>query len=72
MMDAETLTAHQDLCVEEPCSRAADFDYLTEDEKRTLAMLAGDGAFLRLEQERIEWDFALQKLREALRDLELR
>lgn len=66
MMDAETLRAHRDLCVEEPCPSTATLDRLTEAEHEALALLSAEGGHARLEQERIEWNFALRKLHEAL------
>ncbi|MEG1831689.1 MAG: DUF2220 family protein [Raoultibacter sp.] len=66
MMDRETLAAHRDLCVVEPTPNKGSFDHLTEEEQATLQQLTADPATLRLEQERIEWNYALQHIEAAL------
>lgn len=71
MMDAETLSRHFDLCVEEPTPAVVSFNQLTPEESATLQQLfAGDPtrgiSTLRLEQERIEWRWALQRINDAL------
>jgi hypothetical protein len=66
LMDSETLMRHRDLCVSEPSPNRGRLTRLTEAEKQTLAeLLSGEGA-LRLEQERVEWQYALGVLRAAL------
>lgn len=63
MMDSATLDIHRDLCVYEPSPNRSELTHLSADEKKTLAkLLSGDKA-LRLEQERIEWQYALEQLR---------
>jgi hypothetical protein len=68
-MDEATLKAHRDRCVPEPSQmRSADRSVLTPEE---LAVYTGllDGKWgmaLRLEQERIEWPYALAGLRPTL------
>lgn len=71
MMDAETLSHHRDLCVQEAHPSTATIDRLTSDERKALALLKGEDGCLRLEQERIEWDYALHEIREALAGLSL-
>lgn len=68
MMDLETLERHRDLCVAEPKPARGSFEHLTSAEQAVLdVLLAGDGVgALRLEQERIEWDYALSRIRQAL------
>ena len=63
MMDRETLERHRDLCVEEPTPTAATLDRLTDEEQAALLALSAQGGHLRLEQERIEWSYALEHLR---------
>jgi hypothetical protein len=69
LMDEATLKAHRDRCVPEPSQmRSADRSVLTPEE---LAVYTGllDGKWgmaLRLEQERIEWPYALAGLRPTL------
>ena len=67
MMDEATLMHHFDLCVEEPKPATGPFTRLTEAERAALAMLQqGDPtrniATLRLEQERIEWAWAQERI----------
>lgn len=67
MMDAETLDRYLDLAVEEPAPNSRTFDSLTDAECIALDRLReGDPlrniSTLRLEQERIEWQWASQKL----------
>lgn len=69
MMNAETLSHHRDLCVEEAHPSTAMIDRLTSDERKALALLNGESGCLRLEQERIEWDYALHEIQEALTNL---
>ena len=71
MMDAATLNKHFDLCVEEPKAALGSLENLTQSERDALEILrCGDAARgihnLRLEQERIEWDWACSQIRSAL------
>ena len=71
MMDAATLNRHFDLCVEEPKAALGSLENLTQSERDALEILrCGDAARgihnLRLEQERIEWDWACSQIRSAL------
>lgn len=61
LMDTETLLAHRDLWVEEPQPTIASLPLLTPDEQSTLRRLGTEGN-VRLEQERIPWDYALARL----------
>ncbi|WP_165044995.1 Wadjet anti-phage system protein JetD domain-containing protein [Adlercreutzia sp. ZJ138] len=72
MMDRETLEQHRNLCVEEPDPAPncpANTDMLTDEERATLSLLSEQGTHLRLEQERIEWNYALQRIKEAVEHL---
>jgi hypothetical protein len=67
MMDETTLERYLDLCVEEPKPSLSPCSRLNASESRTLALLReGDAArgiaTLRLEQERIPWEWALSQL----------
>ncbi len=64
LMDAPTLEAHRDLVGHEPQPTRGTFDRLTLDESAMLETLRRGGD-LRLEQERIEWEYALSRLRAA-------
>lgn len=75
LMDRETLERHLDLCVEEPQPNAGRLSRLTAEEAATLETLRrGDPArgiaSLRLEQERIEWDWACGRILQAASTLE--
>lgn len=75
LMDRETLERHLDLCVEEPQPNAGRLSRLTAEEAATLETLRrGDPArgiaSLRLEQERIEWDWACGRILQAASSLE--
>lgn len=61
LMDAATLEAHRDLCGTEPAPARGELPLLTPGEQDVLQLLreAGD---LRLEQERIGWTYALDRL----------
>lgn len=60
LMDRATLAAHRELCVSEPVPHTAEIALLTREEAETLRELrAGD---LRLEQERVEWEYAVREL----------
>lgn len=61
LMDRETLRDHHDLCVVDPTPNIGFFDELTAEERSTLNLLSSSGN-LRLEQERIPWDYALARL----------
>lgn len=69
MMDEETLLRHRDLCTTEPTPSEAELDRLTGEELSALGMLSENGNALRLEQERIEWGYALQRIEAALKEL---
>jgi len=67
MMDECTLNRYFDLCVNEPKPATGEFSRLTVSERDTLHMLAQgdysrDIANLRLEQERIEWEWACGRI----------
>ena len=67
MMDENTLNRYFDLCVNEPKPATGEFARLTLPERETLCALAqGDFARgianLRLEQERIEWNWARERI----------
>ena len=62
-MDAVTLAAHRDLCGTEPTPARGELPLLTPEEQRVLDLLR-DGGNLRLEQERIGWAYALERLRQ--------
>lgn len=71
MMDDTTLHRYFDLCVNEPTPITGAFERLTPAEHETLCALAqGDPsrniANLRLEQERIEWAWAYERLSKGL------
>lgn len=68
LMDENTLTAHRALCVEEPvqCTES-DLPYLTDSERSVFEGLRAGrwGSQLRLEQERIPWQYAVQRIESA-------
>lgn len=64
LMDTHTLDAHMDLTVPEPRPSRIEMPTLTVDEARALARLR-DGD-LRLEQERIPWEYAMSELTRLL------
>lgn len=71
MMDDQTLYRYFDLCVDEPRPATGTFERLTAAEHETLHQLVqGDSARnianLRLEQERIEWGWAYERIRSAV------
>lgn len=74
LMDSETLLQHRDLWVPEPVSDFSDVDeWLTSAERSVLSMLhtlaTGDSnRSVRLEQERVAWNWALPRLRKALEE----
>lgn len=61
LMDIETLFAHQDLWGLDPDPNVGVLEMLTPAERATLQVLSAEGN-VRLEQERIPWDFALARL----------
>lgn len=76
LMDRETLERHLDLCVEEPTPNTGSFSRLTAKETATLETLRrGDPArgiaSLRIEQERLEWDWACGRILQAASSFEL-
>lgn len=64
LMDRETLLAHEARWGHEPKSTAAVLDHLTGEEASLYADLVSDryGPRIRLEQERIDWEWALRRL----------
>lgn len=66
MMDEETLMRHRDLCVVDPSPNRAELDRLTPAECSALHLLFDGEEALRLEQERIEWRYAIGQIEEAL------
>ena len=66
LMDEETLTTFQDLWVPEPKPFRGELPALTPCENATLSKIREHGA-VRLEQERIDWEYALEALRGAVR-----
>ena len=64
LMDEATLLTHRDLWVPEPKPSTGAFAHLTGTEARALERLRAEGD-VRLEQERIPWDTALNRLRTA-------
>jgi hypothetical protein len=65
LMDTETLLAFEDLWVPEPAPFGGTLPHLTLAEQQVLDVLRQRGN-VRLEQERIAWHYALEKLRAAL------
>lgn len=61
LMDTATLNAWRDLALPHPATESVDTELLTSDECAVLAMLRRDG--LRLEQERLPMDAAVERLR---------
>lgn len=61
LMDEDTLLAHRDLWVPEPKPAIATYPLLSPEEERVLARLRAEGS-PRLEQERIPWEFAMQRV----------
>jgi hypothetical protein len=61
LMDAATLESHRDLCGTEPTPARGGFPLLTAEEQQVLLALRASGD-LRLEQERIGWEYALRRL----------
>ncbi|WP_166974427.1 Wadjet anti-phage system protein JetD domain-containing protein [Brevibacterium atlanticum] len=67
LMDEATLVAHEDLWVPEPKPSTGTLPRLTGSETRTLDRLRTEGN-VRLEQERIPWETALNRLQSAVGD----
>lgn len=67
LMDEATLLAHDDLWVAEPKPATGTFVNLTGTELRALERLRAEGS-VRLEQERIPWETALNRLRTVVGD----
>jgi len=61
LMDMTTLFDHRDLWGVDPTPNVSVFDLLSPDERATLHSLSAEGN-VRLEQERVGWDYALSKL----------
>lgn len=64
LMDEQTLMDHRDLWGAEPMPNRGAFPLLTEAEQEVVARLRADGD-IRMEQERIAWEYALSALRAA-------
>lgn len=64
LMDEETLLAFRDLWVPEPKAAGGTYPTLTVEEQRALERIRAEGN-VRLEQERIGWEFALTQLKLA-------
>ena len=64
-MDEETLLAHRDRWGSEPSPATAALSRLTAEESALYQALGNDtyGSGVRLEQELIRWDWALERLR---------
>ncbi len=64
LMDRETLVEHRDRWGREPAPTAARLDRLTDDETGLYSDLVSDrlGEAVRLEQERIDWAWAVARL----------
>lgn len=65
LMNSETALAHQDLWGVEPEPNTSPSPLLTSDESKALSLLSAAGN-VRLEQERIPWDYALDALSSSL------
>jgi hypothetical protein len=61
LMDSETLLDHRDLWGRDPEPNTGVFTLLTVSERAALQMLSAQGN-VRLEQERIPWEYALERL----------
>lgn len=61
LMDTETLLAHRDLWGADDAPNIGVLPRLTADEQSTLRLLGSEGN-VRLEQERIPWEYALTRL----------
>ena len=65
LMDETTLLKHRDLWVDEPKPSTGAFAHLAGTERRVLDRIRAEGN-VRLEQERIPWGAALNRLRTAV------
>ncbi|TFC00498.1 Wadjet anti-phage system protein JetD domain-containing protein [Cryobacterium mannosilyticum] len=65
LMDEKTLLAYRDLWVPEPKAAAGTYSTLTAGEQRVLERIRSEGN-VRLEQERIPWEVALELLERAV------
>ncbi|OJU40718.1 MAG: hypothetical protein BGN97_05265 [Microbacterium sp. 69-10] len=63
LMESATLEAHRDQWVSEPKPFRGELELLTPQERRTFDLLAEHGT-IRLEQERIDWSYAWERLAE--------
>lgn len=68
MMDRDTLLAFRDLWVTEPRPNRGEFPLLDTNEGEALATIRDEGG-VRLEQERIPWEYALRQLKAALKEI---
>ena len=68
LMDEATLLEHRDLWVPEPKPHTGTFSALTGTEERALTRIRAEGD-VRLEQERIPWSVALERLAASAGDL---
>ena len=66
MMDTTTLLKYRDLSVIEASPNLGTFELLSATEQEAFQSLNTKEGFLRLEQERIEWSYALEKIKEAV------
>lgn len=69
LMDETTLLGHRDLWVPEPTPARGAYPNLSDAEHATLARLRAEGD-VRLEQERVPWDYAMRALRASGIDLD--
>ena len=69
LMDEATLSRYADLCVFEPEPNVGTFDHLAPAEQTALAALHAPNGMRRLEQERIEWEYAMNAFNAALNAL---
>ena len=69
LMDEETLASHEKYCVIEPSPNLGNLSMLTPHEQATLNLLlqGQNDKALRLEQEHIDWAYALEKIKEVHR-----
>lgn len=70
MMDPETLRLHEELCVVEASPHRGRLECLTSAEQGALDMLLSGEEALRIEQERIAWDYALACIERAVEEFE--
>jgi len=65
LMDDETLLAHRDRWVPDPAPAEGVYPNLTTSEDQTLALLREEGN-VRLEQERVDWGWAVDRLQRGI------